>query len=639
VCVLLCAVALAQEPAAKPAGAAQPSERAAEAKGEEKSALPFQIQLLETHVRFESNGDSRKEVHTIVKIDDLAGARQFSRLEFDYNRAFQRVDIPLIKISHANGGTSEILPSAITDAPNPAVQDFPAYHDVRVKSVRILGLQDGDTIEYRVITMTTKHPVAPNFWVEHTFDHSGQVVEERYEIDLPAKLAVQLRINQGVPPQSIEATNSDSARVVHKWILFSSNLESGFREQESREPDIVLTTFKNWHDMQHHLGAVLSYVVTDPELAAQVQKVTQMARTTDGAIRLLYEFVSTQIQTVDLPLGQTDYRLREPDEVLSSKYATAEEKCSLLSFLIEDLNNGPSAECRLALAADSPEGELPRPTLFTKALVVIHASSREQNIWLDPSLEVAPFGMIPSQIRGHRTLGLSMEDHVSFDAVPLSLPFASFQNVAITADLLESGSLKAKVKYTMRGDNELLLRVAFHQTPKERWKEVAGLMALSDGFRGSITNVTASDPMATKDPFTVEYEITQAKFVDWSKKPVRIPALLPQIALPDLPGKSAGKIELGTPLDVQTSLKLQLPEGTTVQTPAATSVARDYATFASKYDGHLNTVSVSRHINFLKREIPSERATDYNAFLRAVQNDQAQMLVLLPPSAAAATTP
>jgi hypothetical protein len=159
---------------------------------------------------------------------------------------------------------------------------------------------------------------------------------------------------------------------------------------------------------------------------------------------------------------------------------------------------------------------------------------------------------------------------------------------------------------------------------------VAGLLALSDGFRGTITNVTASDPMATKDPFTVEYEITQPKFVDWSKKPVRIPALLPQIALPDLPGKTAGKIDLGTPLDVQTSMTLKLPEGTMVQTPAATSVARDYAAFASKYDAHLNMLTASRRINFLKREIPAERASDYNAFLRAVQNDQAQMLVLMP---------
>ena len=68
-----------------------------------------------------------------------------------------------------------------------------------------------------------------------------------------------------------------------------------------------------------------------------------------------------------------------------------------------------------------------------------------------------------------------------------------------------------------------------------------------------------------------------------------------------------------------------------MQTPAATSVARDYATFSSKYDGHLNTVSISRHINFVKREILAERTVDYNAFLRAVQNDQAQTIVLLPP--------
>src|SRR5262249_35750098 len=147
--------------------------------------FPFQIVLLETHIRFEANGDSRKDVHTIVKINDLAGARQFARLGFDYNRGFQTVEIPLVKITHANGGTSEILPRAMTDAPNPAVEKFPAYQDVRVKSVRILGLQEGDTLEYRVITTTTKPPLAPDFWLEHSFDRSGQVVEERYVLEIP----------------------------------------------------------------------------------------------------------------------------------------------------------------------------------------------------------------------------------------------------------------------------------------------------------------------------------------------------------------------------------------------------------------------------------------------------------------------
>ncbi len=196
----------------------------------------------------------------------------------------------------------------------------------------------------------------------------------------------------------------------------------------------------------------------------------------------------------------------------------------------------------------------------------------------------------------------------------------------------------------MRGQNELLLRLAFHQSPREKWNDVAQLLALSDGFRGQITNVTASDPYATKEPFTVEYQIAQPKFVDWSRKPVRIPALLPQVSMPDLPakpapGSPAPPIELGTPLDVETSLTVHLPPGTTAQTPAGTSVVRDYATFSSHYAAQGNTVTASRRVNFLLRQVPASRAADYNAFLHAVQSDQAQLFTLDRPAGPPAKAP
>jgi hypothetical protein len=213
--------------------------------------------------------------------------------------------------------------------------------------------------------------------------------------------------------------------------------------------------------------------------------------------------------------------------------------------------------------------------------------------------------------------------------------------VNVEAALGEDGKLTAKVHYSMRGDNELLLRVAFHQSPKEKWKELAQLLSISDGFRGQVTRVTASDPYATREPFTVDYEITQPKFVDWSKKPVRIPALLPQLGLPDPPAKSspgaaASPTELGTPLEVETHMTLQLPPGTAAAAPTGTSVQRDYATFASQYSAKGQTVTASRHINFLQRQVAADRAADYQAFLRAVQNDQAQDFTLDRESAPAA---
>jgi len=605
----------------------------------EKPELPFQVQLLETHIQFEVNGDSRKTVHTIVKINNALGARQFARISFDYNRSFQQVEIPLVRIRHANGGTSELLPSAVTDVPNPAVEQYPAYQDVRVKSVRILGLQEGDTIEYRVITSTTKHPLAPDFWLEHSFDRSGQVVEEHYDLDLPATRQIDLRINPATPPTSKDTAGPvENSRTVYRWSKIYSAPQEGSSAADTAEPgsvapDVALAMF-SWELLATRLAELMvpgskpvpeaaGYAELTGPVRDKALALTRESRTALDRMKTLYEFVSTKIATVDIPLGATGY-------------ADGEDKYVLFAAL------GRAVNLRLdpALTGFCDKKGLAVPGVF-KHLVVTGAVE-ERRYWMDPAVEVAPFGMIsPSPAKCALLLGRPLPTMNSTEPewvdLPTELPFAAVQKVSVDGALSNTGQLFAKVKYSLRGQNELLLRVAFHQAPREKWQEVANLLALSDGFRGQVSSVDASDPMATKDPFTVEYELTQPKFVDWAKKPVRIPALLPQIGLPDPPakagiGEAAPEIELGTPLEVQTSLTLRLPPGTVVQTPAGTAVTRDYATFTSRYSATQNTVMASRQINFLKREIPGDRLLDYNAFLRSVQNDQAQLFTLVPPA-------
>jgi hypothetical protein len=655
VCFLSCLLAgalavVAQEPAAKPENSPPPNEKAGTPQAEEKATLPFQIELLETHIRFEANGDSRKEVHTIVKINDAAGARQFARLGFDYNRGFQAVEIPLAKITHANGGTSEILPSAVVDAPTPAVETFPAYQDVRVKSVRILGLRDGDTLEYRVTTNTTNPPLAPDFWLEHTFDRSGQVENEEYELDLPKPPRLTIRINPETPAARAEPAGDGSApRTIYRWKRLART--SGARNPDSdAKPDISVSTY-DWDYLGMRLAEALipgakpfreaktpeesnKELSRQPEVTRVIEEkaasLTQGSKSDLERLKAIYDFVSTQIKTVDLLPGATGFRVRTAESILQSGYATGEDKYVLLAALGAAFHIPTQA----ILVGFCDQGAVPDPMLFKHLLVEAHVD--RQSYWMDPVLEVAPFGMIsPTPCKTGLLLNLGFASLDSsghqWGALPSTLPFAAFQKVNVEASLSAEGTLRARLQYITRGNNELVLRMAFHQTPKQRWNEVAGLLALADGFRGEITKVTASDPMETKDPFTVEYEISQSRFVDWSRKPMRIPALLPQIALPDAPAKSeTGAIELGTPLEVETRLTLKLPEGTQVETPPGTSVARDYATYASNYDGHLNTLTAARHVHFLMKEIAAGRSADYGAFVRAVQLDQAQLIALFP---------
>ena len=185
----------AQDSATKPPenAAAKPQEKSPQKSGEKPAPkLPAEIELLETRIRFEANGDSHKEVHARVKINDELGTRQFARLNFDFNRSFEQIEIPLVRITHPSGGTADVLPSAITDTPNPAVINAPAYQDVRVKSVRILGLEPGDNLEYRVITTVSHHPLAPDFFLTHDFSRDGVVTQELFELDLPAARTVHL---------------------------------------------------------------------------------------------------------------------------------------------------------------------------------------------------------------------------------------------------------------------------------------------------------------------------------------------------------------------------------------------------------------------------------------------------------------
>jgi hypothetical protein len=606
---------------------------------------PAQIELLETHIRFGQDGATRKEVHARVRINTELGTRQFARLNFDYNRAFESVEIPLARITHARGGTADILPSAVTDQPNPAVVNASAYQDIRRKTVRILGLQPTDMLEYRVVT-TTHSPLAPDFYLFHTFAKDAIVTQEQFELDLPSSRPVQLRVNPATPPSYEGKTGEGSeSRVIRRWEYRWNSPEGKAKSSQdvSAEPDLALSTFTSWKQLSARLGEKFDAPETlAPEVIAKSNDLTKSREKPEEKLEAIYDFVSQQITTVELALESNGFRPRLPAETLSSGQATPEDKMVLFSALTRAAKM--PAIVAFAGAPDNADKLLPRPSLFSHALVWSGTGKEGPGLWLDPSTEVAPFRMIGANLRGKSAFLLlpDTKENSSLSpwlTVPDDLPFAATQQVNVDAALATDGQLNAKVHYSLRGDNELLLRVAFHQTVKDKWRDLAQLLSISDGFRGQVTNVNASDPSNTRQPFSVDYEIVMPKFVDWSKKPVRIPALLPQLGLPDasttvISGAAASPIDLGTPLDVDTRVTLQLPPGTTARTPTGTSVERDYATYVSKYTpqgpdsaGKL-TLTASRHIHFLLREVPASRVTDYKAFVHAVQNDEAQDFTL-----------
>ena len=125
--------------------------------------------------------------------------------------------------------------------------------------MRILGLQPTDALEYRVIT-ATKAPLAPDFYLFHTFAKDAIVTEEEFELDLPATRAVQLRVNPATP--------ADRRNEIGRWTGRAHSPPMGIplgssRRQDHRcrrkqplsaEPDVALTTFTSWNQLSARLA-------------------------------------------------------------------------------------------------------------------------------------------------------------------------------------------------------------------------------------------------------------------------------------------------------------------------------------------------------------------------------------------------
>jgi tetratricopeptide (TPR) repeat protein len=354
--------------------------------------------------------------------------------------------------------------------------------------------------------------------------------------------------------------------------------------------------------------------------------------------------VAKDIRYVSLSFGIGRYQPHAASEVLTNQYGDCKDKHTLLEALAEAI--GLRAYPVLIHSTRKLDPELPSPAQFDHMITAVPLG--KEWIWLDSTTEVAPFRMLSANLRHKQALVIPVASRLGAPAggaqlmeTPSDLPFPATQRAEVEGQVSELGRLTARVRYTLRGDNELLLRLAFRRTPQTQWKQLAQLLAFSDGFRGEVSEVKTTDPAATREPFQIEYRIAQASYLDWSSKRSQLALPLPAFGLPEAHEESedAGPVELGTPLEVTTRVQLELPVKYAVRAPVSVTVMRDYAEYRSSYKVERNRVAAERTLRFRLRELPRARVSDYLAFARAVRADEGQSLTVEATAAGAPAIP
>lgn len=596
-----------------------------------KPAEPYVIELYSTKVRFETDGTGERQQEVRVKIMDDAGVKQLHTLNFEYNATNETFALAYLRITKSDGSVVDAKPDAIAkmldDQPAPAVKTAPGFAEIREVRVTTLPLARGDTLDYEADTKIVK-PAAPGeFWYSYNFLSRTRARDEELQINLPADRAIHLKTATQFPA----AITTGGARKIHTWkrtraeTAAASESAGETSQSKDKTPDVALTSFASWEAAGKWI-ATLERAAAKPNAAIAAKAAALIeGKTTDAdKIEALYDFVSKNIRLVSIPFEQLNFQPHDAATILSDGYGDDLDKSTLLSALASAA--GFHANVVLVSATAEPDMALPSPGAFNHAILTVAAG--KDVFWMDPSSDVLPFRMLLPNLRGKQALVASTDTAPHFAETPRELPFLSTQKVEITGRVSSLGALVARIRYTLRGDNEVALRMAFHRTPEAQWKQVTQTMATLDGLRGEVTDAKPSDPTATRDPFTLDFILVNEDFLDWSQAKVLLALPLPALGLPDAPENSAQAVQLGNPLDVTASLTLTLPVNDSAQMPVGAGTTRDYAAYRSSYSSQEHVITAERTLRFITREVPASRRADYLAFTRAVETDEGQGIVV-----------
>jgi tetratricopeptide (TPR) repeat protein len=587
----------------------------------------YVMEKFRTAYRFENDGTGRREIYARVKIQSEAGVEQWGQLVVGYNSANERMEIPFVRVLKADGSTITAPPDAVQDLSIPLQKEAPVYTDYRQKHITVPGLRPGEEMEYDFVTITNTPLAAGQFWMEYEFLKAGTVLDEQLQLDVPKDRIIKLKTKPGNDPKITEA----NGRRVYAWSSSRVDKDEDDKKKDKEKekkarkepeaPAVQMTTFSSWEEMGRWYAALeKDRREPTPEIRAKATALTSGKNTDLDKIQALYDYVATNFHYISLSFGVGRFQPHAAGDVLHNEYGDCKDKHTLLASLLKAA--GYDASSVLANSGRKIDPDIPSPSQFDHVYTLVPLG--KDQIWMDSTTEVAPFRLLSSVLRKKQVLIIPQNGTPHLEETPADPPMINRQVADITGRVSEVGKLSAHVQYQFRGDTELYMRMLFRRVPRNKWTEFVKQMNMYSGLTGDVSDVNASDPAATHEPFKLEYKIDAAGFLEWSKKKNDLVLPLSQISLSEADEDDTDPVQIGSPVIYEYRLRLEFPAKYKESAPLPFAMKRDYGDYEASYKVDGNIFTAERKLATRMDELPAARASDYIAFRRAVLSDAEQ---------------
>jgi hypothetical protein len=188
--------------------------------------------------------------------------------------------------------------------------------------------------------------------------------------------------------------------------------EQGQLEQAVQTPRLAVSGYRSWDEYSDWARRLMRGTdEVTPEVERKARELTAGLATDEAKIKALYDEVA-DLRYIALEGGANAWRPRFADSVLLQQYGDCKDKANLLVTLLRAA--GITGHLALVRRAAPFTEELPG-CHFNHAIMAVERP--DGLLWLDPTDEVCPFGMLPPGDAGQRAL-LFTGDTAAFHTVP-----------------------------------------------------------------------------------------------------------------------------------------------------------------------------------------------------------------------------
>jgi hypothetical protein len=588
---------------------------------------PIVIEQYDHVYTMAADGTGTRLFTMAATVHSEAAVRQLGLLKLPFASGSGHLELVYVRVRTPDGAVTETPVDQAIEMPSAVTTSAPFYSDLKELQLPVRNLRVGDRLEYQARFVITKPEVPGQFWGSENFITDTVTRSQTMELRVPKDMHVHVwspalkptesttaseriyhwQTSNNLPTVGAEAEAEKERDKKHLW----SEAEE-LDERDGKLPSVAWTTFKSWEELGSWYRSLIASRILPvaPEVRAKVDELTAGKSTQNEKLRVLYQYVASQIRYIGVAFGIGRLQPHAALDVLENQYGDCKDKHTLLASMMSAVGLHPEAVLVGEGVRFNPD--LPSPESFNHLITRVIVDGKP--VWLDATAEVAPYGALPASLRDKNALVIPEEGPAVIERTPSQLPFAAVDTMDAVGTLNPAGVSNSHIVMTMRGDSEIMVRTAFHQAEAGEYDEIAQKISLGIGYGGVTSHAEISRPEETAEPFRLSYDYRREKAGDWAHYRMVaqwMPTNLPRVSDQEPPTRS---IDLGPPRTEISTAAMKLPLGWFATLPQPKRVQSSWATLEESYRFENGTVYARRELVVLIQKVPQAEWRAYKKF-------------------------